>query len=131
MTPKQIQMVRVLMTKAGILKQKADIADSFSEGRTLHLSDLTHDETVELVAYLRKLTGQSANPSDKMSRKILSIAHELDWEQIDGRVDMERLNNWLVKSTAQKKPLDKLSHSELTQVVSQIEIVYKKFLKAI
>jgi len=131
MTPKQVKMVRILIGKAKLEKQKEDLVWSFSDERTIHLSELTQAETESIVAYLRNLTGQTANPSDKMRRKILSIAHELQWELIDGRVNMERLNSWLIKSTPQKKPLDELSYQELAQVVSQIEIVYKKFLKGI
>jgi hypothetical protein len=131
MTPGQIQMVRVLLTKAGIMKQKNDIAFSFSDGRSTHLADLTHPETVELVKYLRDLTGQQANPSDLMRRKILSAAHEMHWELPDGRIDIQRLNNWLVKYSAQKKRLDEFSHTELVQLVSQFENVLRDFLKGI
>lgn len=124
-------MCRTLMNIAGVIKQKHDIAYSFSDGRTVHLSDLTHTETMELVTYLRQLTGQSANPCDKMRRRILSIAHEMHWELPDGRVDMERLNNWLLKYSAPKKALDGLSYNELTQLVSQMDNVLRDFLKGI
>lgn len=131
MTGKQIGMVRILINKAGLGKQKEDLVWSFSSERTVHLSELDQKETEEIVKYLRGLTGQIDNPSDKMRRKILSFAHELHWELPDGRVDMSRLNNWLLKYSPSKKPLDVLSSSELVVVVSQLESVYKDFLKGI
>lgn len=132
MTPSQIGMVRTLLVKAGVMDYKADLALSYSNGRTESLKAMTHDETVELVKYLNDMLGLTENPAARMRRKILSIAHELHWE-LPGtnRIDMERVDKWCIAHTGAKKPLDGLSISELNKAVTGITIYYRQFLKGI
>jgi hypothetical protein len=131
MTPKQISMVRALMAKAGLMEHKEDMAFDYSNGRTAHLSELTHPETMQLVKYLNAYLGLNGNPADKMRRKILSHAHEMHWELYDGRVDMERVNNWCIRFSGLNKPLDEFKYAELPALVTQFEMVYTAFLKGI
>lgn len=132
MTPKQIGMVRALLAKADLTEQKQDLAYSFSDGRTEHLSDMDYTETQALVKYLQMFLGQPDNDRDKMCRKILSMAHEMHWE-IPGskRIDIARVNNWCVRFSGLNKPLDQFKYSELPALVTQFTLVYTGFLKGI
>jgi len=131
MTGRQIGMIRALLNKAGLTAQKEDIVASFSDERTVHITDLTQKEAQEIVKYLNTYLGQEGNPSDKMRRKILSHAHEMHWELLDGRVDMVRVNNWCIRFSGKNKPLDQFKYSELPTLVSQFELVYTDYLKGI
>ena len=132
MTPKQIGLVRALLHKAGLTEQKEDLAFSFSDGRTEHLSDMDYTQTQAMVKYLNNYLGQDGNPADKMRRKILSIAHELNWELPGShRIDIARVNNWCIAHTGAKKPLDGLSLSELNKAVTGITNYYMQYLKGI
>lgn len=126
MTTKQIKFVRVLLYKEGISCAENDMALQFSNNRTKELKDLTPAETQALI---EDLNGKS--PKDKMVAKILSMAHEMKWKLPNGKVDMERINNWCIKHTSYHKPLDKLTPTELGKVVSIYQKIYKTFLKSL
>jgi len=132
MTAKQIGMIRALLAKADLTAHKEDLAFGYSNGRSEHLSDLDQKETEALAKYLNRYLGLDGNPADKQRRKILSIAHELHWE-IPGsnRIDMRRVNDWCMKHTGAKKPLNDLNLSELNKAVTGISNYYSAFLKGI
>ncbi len=126
MTPKQIKYVRVLLYREGIPAEEEDMAFSFSNERTTKLEELTQGETQALI---EDLNGKS--PKDKMTAKILSLAHEMHWKKPCGKIDMKRINDWCMKSTSFHRPLDQLTDKELPKVVTVFEIMYKSFLKSI
>ncbi len=98
----------------------------YTNGRTTHLTDMTHAETNALID---SLIGKS--DKDAMVGKILSMAHEMGWELSSGKVDMRRVNAWCEKYTKQKRPLDKIPYEDLPAVVTTFEKVYLSFLKGI
>jgi hypothetical protein len=131
MTPGQIRLVYLLLREGGLTVFKEDLAFDYSDGRTEHLSGLLPPETSKLIKYLQNYAGLDGDRADKMKRKILSIAHEMHWELANGRVDMERVNNWCMCYSGQNKPLDAFKYVELPQLVTQFEMVYMAFLKGI
>lgn len=126
MTPKQTQYVRTLLSREGVSSQENEYALEFSNHRTETLEDLTHAETQALIAEFSE-----KSPADKMKGKILSMMHEMRWELPNGKVDIPRLNAWLIKHTPYHKPFDRLKEAELPIVVSLFEKMYKSFLKAV
>jgi hypothetical protein len=124
MTPNQIKLGRYLITQNGLDKDEA--VHHFTGGRTTHLSEMTKVEFMKMVGALK---GES--PRERMTRKVLSMAHEMGWELHDGRVDMTRVNAWCRKYTKQKKDLDKVSEKDLPALVTVFEKVYVSFLKGI
>lgn len=125
MTPKQAKYVRQLLSREGLISEESRYTVHFSNGRTDVLEELNHAETQ---AFIAEFAEQS--PKDKMKGKILSMMHEMRWELPNGKIDMPRLNAWLVKSAPYHKPLDALTTDELPTVVSIVEKMYKSYLKA-
>jgi hypothetical protein len=134
MTKDQIKKARTLLAKAGIKQeyQKEATVESFTDGRTVSLTEMDYPETQELFKHLEELTGQPPSEADKMKRKILSIAHEMGWE-IPGypkpKVDMKRVNDWCESRFG--SPLDGLYWLNLNKAVSAFNQVYLKYLKGI
>ena len=126
MTPRQVEFVKRLLFKEGISFLENEYALKFSNGRTSVLEELTHTETQNLIAEFKE-----ASPKEKMQGKILSMAHEMRWELPNGKVDMERLNKWCVKSTKAHKPFNQIPEEDLSKVVSVFEKMYKSFLKSL
>lgn len=126
MTPKQAKYVRQLLSREGILSEEKRYTVHFSNGRTDILEDLTHAETQAIIAEFSEKSS-----ADKMKGKILSMMHEMRWELPNGKVDIPRLNAWLIKHTPYHKPFDRLKEAELPLVVSLFEKMYKSFLKAV
>lgn len=128
MTPKQAKYVRLLFTWDGVSSLENEYALQFSNGRTDVLENLTHSETQAIIA---EFSERSPSPADKMKGKILSMMHEMRWELPNGKVDIPRLNAWLIKHTPYHKQFDRLKEAELPIVVSLFEKMYKSFLKAV
>lgn len=106
-----------LINNCGIGKDiKKDLVLQFSNDRTDSSKFLSYQECDQLIKYLRQV-----DPADKMRKKILSICHEMSWENKDGTINIYRLNGFLQKSGVIKKPLNKLSVKELPLVVTQFE----------
>lgn len=126
MTDKQIKLVRVLLFKEGIPNEEPYMALKFSEGRTSDLASLNYKETQALI---EDLNGKSEK--DKMTNKILSMAHELHWKLPNGKVDMDKVNAWCIKYTSSHKPLNEISIKDLPKVVSIFQKMYKEFLNTI
>ncbi len=110
----------------------------FSNNRTNRTSQLGVLECDALIRHLATGLGQRVaaptseqeDESDRMRRKILSLAHEMRWE-LPGtsKVDMARVNAWCQGFGFKKFHLNQYSHAELTKLVSQFKIVYSKYLK--
>jgi hypothetical protein len=133
MTKDQIKYVRGLLSRAGLTDYKDEIALSFTSGRTEHLTGMTYAETQEIIAYLKGILNMPQDtPVEKQRRKILSLAHEMKWHLPGTRkVDIERVNHWLMTRTAFKKPLNDLLYNELPVVVTAFNNVYVSYLNGI
>lgn len=125
MTTNQIRLVRMLMSKKGIIADKEAIVLQYTNQRTTHLSEMTWQETKALIEML-----QGKDSRERMTNKMLSMCHVIGWEVVPGgAVDMARLNAWLVKYSPAHKPLKELSSKELQQAVGIFEKVYENALK--
>lgn len=112
MTESQFKYIKMLLYKNEYLESEySEVALDFSGGRTDDLASLDHSETQNLINSL-------APPQNETEvNRILSLAHDLGWELPSGKVDMGKLNGWLTKHTSVKKELNKLSSTEIEQVV--------------
>lgn len=131
MTTAQIQLCRTLLNKAGLTTFKEEIVASHTNNRTVSLTECDQQETQALVKYLKSYLGQTDDGPERIRRKIISCAHEMHWKLQDGRIDMERLNNWLVKYGLHHKKLNDLTAAELPATLTQIDKVLKSFLKGL
>lgn len=109
-------------------EDKDDIIKDFTGGRTTSSRELTESEAVNLLAHLKKLGG-TANRSDKMKKKIIRLAHEMNWKKEgSAKIDMKRINDWCIRSGYLHKKLDDYKYSELPKLVTQFENVHKDFI---
>lgn len=126
MTIAQIKYVRGLLARAGMMDIKDQVVMQYTNNRTTHLSDMNYQETQELIG---ALSGE--NSRAKQVRKIMSMAHEMQWELEGGKVDIARINAWCVKYSHQHKALNELTEQELPAVVTTFTKVYQSFLKGL
>ncbi len=138
-TTKQLIKIKTLMSRKKLLDYSEDMALSYSEGRTTHISELHYREALGLILYLEDPPETSPKGSElhtskaKMQRKILSMAHEMGWKTpaSGGKIDMSRVNNWCEQYGHRHKPLNLYTAAELPQLVTQFEQMYKKRLEAL
>lgn len=111
---------------------RCQLALRFSGGRTGRTSELWYEEAQDLIRWLEAqlpdLKARGHRTADRQRKKILSIAHQLGWEVAGGRVDMQRLERWLVKYGCHHKGLNHLSNDELAGTITQMEQVLAKEL---
>lgn len=119
------------MGKMKLMPYSKDLAFSFSDGRTESVSQMYSHEAWLLIKHLDDDSGQDATPLVKMQRKILSLAHEQGWKKFDGKIDMQRVNNWSEKYGYLHKPFNDYKEAELPALVTQFEKMYIKHLKDI
>ncbi len=124
---KQLRAIHALLGDHGLRDEKESIVRAFTSGRTTHSSEMSGSEAAALIGHLKSLNPINGR-ADKMRNKILSMAHEMNWEK-DGRIDMEHLNNWCLSKSYLKKKLDDYQYAELPKLVTQFEQVYKSHLK--
>lgn len=126
--PNTNRQLHLLLNRAGVMPNKADLVHSFTEGRTEHSSEMQEWEALNLINHLRT----EDESAQRMRRKVLAICHTLGWykrneqnklvEQ-DGRpvLDMERINNFCLTRGPFKKKLQKHTTKELTTLVTVFE----------
>ncbi len=129
MNPALNKQLHGLLTQTGLTPQKADLVSGFTNGRSDSSKDLTNEEAKKMIAYLNSTADIHNEKSNKMRRKIISLAHEMHWH-LSGtqKIDMPRLNAWCVKFGYLKKELNKYRYNELTTLVTQFTAVYNSYL---
>lgn len=116
-------------------REKADLILKYSEGRTDTTTGLYYDQARELISDLNKITETAeAKSEERMKRNIIAMAHEMNWELPDGKIDIERINGWCAHYGYLNKThhrLDDYKLQELPALVSQFKKVYHSYLKNI
>lgn len=108
------------------------LCHQFSNGRFSSLKDLTDMQLNELKRHLsslvpKEIPSHEFESNDAMRKKILSICHEVGWEDSAGKIDWNRLDNYLNKYGYKHKSLNSYKHNELPTLVSQFEELLKSF----
>jgi len=130
----QNKLLHALLNATQLTDMKEELVLSYTGGRTEHSSEMSYTECEQLINALQQDT-------NKMRRKILSICHQLGWyvrknevlQLSNGRpiLDMQRINDWCIKYSAQHKPLNDHSKKELRTLVTQFQRVLSHHLKTI
>jgi hypothetical protein len=118
-----------LLTKLHWLHHRKDLAYQYSEGRTDSTANLSVQECDALMDMLQKEVDKTEAPKeqtklDKMRKKFFYYCHELGWKE-NGKLNYERINNWLLKFGYLKKLLNDYTEKELFTLLQQIEKVHK------
>ena len=136
-TNQQNRQLHAQLTALGLMSQKSNLVHGITNGRTEKSSEMSNFECNELLAYLRtqqpaiKRDGQALK-EDRMRKKILSMAWEMNWTESDAgngvKVNVQRVDQWCKSYGYLKKPLNKYTYQELPKLVSQFENVYNSYL---
>lgn len=118
-----------LLGKLGLMPDKAELVRQYTNGRTDSSREMHWSEADSLIKFLRQQLPPP--PEAKMVNTILGLAHELRWRRADGKVDIERLNEWLVKYGHTHKKLNDIPYDGLPQTVTQLRNVLKTFLESV
>lgn len=112
--------------------EKIEMVINVTEGRAQSSKDLTDKEFVILINKLQTELGAGEQPkwlqANKMRKKILSMCHELGLHQYGTtKIDMTSVDKLCREHTYLKKGLNAYSLSELPKLVSQFEVILKKY----
>lgn len=138
----QVKAIYTLLGKFNLRDEKESIVRSFTANRTDSTRAMKDNEAAALIGHLKSMDVVDTR-SEKMRKKILSMAHEMGWEkEVESSklkvesskfgkraIDMEHVNNWCKSRGYLHKPLDDYTYNELPRLVSQFEQVYKDYLK--
>lgn len=113
----------VLLIEAGLVQQKKELVSAYSNGRADSSIYLSEEELDGFIADLVLLTdaGVKQEACQRMRRKILSLFHQLGWEDVNGKIDMVRVNSWCMQYSVHKKELNAHSYRELPALVTQVQ----------
>ena len=137
-TPDQLKRFHTLLTKLGLLNHKADMIGGATSGRTESSRNLTEVEAAQLIdqlAALDRTDMQNDEKSEKMRRKMMAYAHDLNWTKInkEGKkvADGKLVDDWCIAHSYLKKKLNFYTYNELPKLVSQFEKFYEYVLTKI
>jgi hypothetical protein len=120
------------MHQSGVVIPRDELIYDFTDGKKQSLKSLTHWEYNEFINWLNRTFPSTPDikliRSNAMRRKIIGIFSKMGWRQA-GKADMERIYGWVLQYSYLKKSLNDYSYSELPQLVTQVEIVYKKYIE--
>lgn len=126
-TTEQNRRLYALLSQTGWESQKADLAWSFSDGRTDKTSELTVQECARLINALAAEAQKQDKAKEKKRRTVFSRLYDLGWTNAEGRADAARLNEFLKSDKAAvKKPLNRQTMDELSRTIAQFDSMVKK-----
>jgi len=131
-TSAQRKKIGYLISKLSIDKDtKEELIYLHTDGRSASIKELLFSEADKVIKALVNGRVEYHTPKEKMVRKILSMAHELNWENTYGKVDMKRVNDWCINYGYRHIALDQYNENDLPQLVSAFENMYLKHLKGV
>ena len=119
---------------------KRDLIYQFTKGRSDRTNDMHYEEARMMISHLEDQKSpslakkqQDADAGQRMRRKIISIAHQLGWTDLKtGKVDMNRLNSFLVQRGAVRGPkiktINDYNNRDLSVIVTQFQQMLKHHL---
>lgn len=133
-TLEQNKKLHVVLAQLGLndRETKQELASQYSRGRTERTSELTEAEFGQMLSNLCKQpTDWQRTPENKARRRVLCLAHQLEWETDNGDVDMAVLDAWLTSPRSKvKKSLNDQTLAELGTTIFQLEqILLKDYAK--
>jgi hypothetical protein len=122
-----------LLAKLNWMEYRYDLASSFSNQRTDSTSKLSIEECDAMITMLQNEVKKYEVPQEptklnKMRGKFFHYCHELNWKK-NGKLDDERITNWLLKYGYMKKPLNDYTEKQMYRLLQQIEKVLEKQTK--
>ncbi|WP_437918426.1 hypothetical protein [Sphingobacterium sp. LRF_L2] len=129
---KQNAMIGYQINRLGLdTETKEELIYLYTDGRTTRIRDLHSNEASQVIQALTTGRAYVVTKSQKMRRKILSMAHEMGWKLDNGKIDMDSVNRWCIGYGYLSKPLDEYREHELPDLVTAFTKMYLKHLKGI
>ena len=142
-TKDQIKIIHTLLNANGLLEEKPDIIYHLTEGRTSSTKELSLIEAKHFIEWLTKLD-PVANKNRKefteprkmqdwldkksianMKKKVFALAYEIGmiWGNSveDSKMNVIKINQFLLSKGTVKKELNDLNRSEAIKVVNQFQ----------
>jgi len=117
---------------SGVHVERHELIADFTDDRKTSLKELTAWEFNEFLNWLNRTypTREDAvkNNLNLQRRKIIALFRKMGWIE-KGKADMERIYAWTLQYGYLKKPLNDYTSAEVPKLVSQVEIIYKKFIE--
>lgn len=127
----QYYAIQTRLKKQGFDPDKSELVSDFTNGKKNGLSALTPWEYAEFIKWLNRTYPSGYTPeqirANRMRKKIISLFMKMGYIE-NHRPDMDRIYDWVLKYGSKNKPLNDYSVTELPALISQVEIMYKKFL---
>jgi hypothetical protein len=119
------------LRQSGLYYDRAELIEEFTKGRTSSLRALSASEYTDLVVFMNQLVGKNEfQKANDMRRKVIALLAKQGYVK-DGFSDMERINAFCVSHGHAHKELNAYSIDELTKLVSQVDIMYAKFIEGL
>ncbi len=110
---------------------REDLIQQFTNNRKSGLRELNNREYNAFIYWLndfKKTLKTGYNPENQQRRKIISMFHKMGY-QINGKIDMIRLNNWCNTHGHLHKPLMHYKGNDLGKLVTQAEKYYESYIE--
>lgn len=122
--------IRDAERRTGQKIDRHELVRNFTQGRTSSIKDLSPAEMHNLML---SLSAQSAEAlkADTMRKKIIALLKYCGYTLPDGKADMKRIYQWVLKYGHLHKPLNQYTISELPTLVTQAERVRDSFIKSL
>jgi hypothetical protein len=136
MNQAQYKAAYAIINKCGLSAEKDTIVLSISNGRTTSMRQLTHQESIFLIKWLKNEQERRGKIHSRdisaMRGKILYYCHQMGWTKKNATgktiADVQRFDEWALHYSYLKKKLNQYTYDEMPKLVSQFEQVYKHFL---
>lgn len=116
----QVQKINILINKLGLTAHKETLVMSYTGERTTHIRDMTSQEARQLIMYLVR-----QEPDERKRSLILSLGYQCGLiygnTPEDKKMNIAKINRFLLERGAVKKELHKLNSEELKKVHRQFE----------
>lgn len=123
-TKPQIQKINVLISKLGLKPHKEALIISHTNKRTTHISEMYFDEAKNVIQYLVRL-----DPDERKRSLILSLGYQCGMlygeTPEDKKMNIAKVNKFLLERGAVKKEMHKLNSEELIKVHRQFEAMVR------
>lgn len=123
-TPPQLKKIHVLLNQLGLMDSKLEIIYNATNGKCTSIKELSKYEATLLLEKLSRYDG-----NDKMRKKVFALAYDIGiiWGDTaaDKRMNVIKLNNFLLSKGTVKKDISGMTTQELIKTVNQFEMIIK------
>jgi hypothetical protein len=132
MNQKLNKRLHALLSKQGLMEQKAVLVSNFTEGRTESSKEMTDGEVIQLIEALEPIpldkvlkTQLKAQRRTNTLRKCFSLFRLMGYTLFD-KPDYTRIDNFCIARSQAKKKLTDMNTRELSNLIYQLEKIVSK-----